>query len=189
MVKIGLKHVVRDADRRGNDRYYFRVKGQKKVRLPGVPGSQEFMEAYQDSLNCSTHNSSDLNRVSECSFAWLCHTYFNSTTFKVELALTSQATRRRILVNLHPAIGEKPFSKIEARHVRVWLDDRADRPEAANGLLKALKALFRFAVNRGLTKHNPVAAISKIKTKTDGHHTWTAAEVQQFEARHPVGTV
>ena len=189
VVKIGLKHVVRDADRRGNDRYYFRVKGQKKVRLPGVPGSQEFMEAYQDSLNCSTHNSSDLNRVSEGSFAWLCHTYFNSTTFKVELALTSQATRRRILVNLHPAIGEKPFSKIEARHVRVWLDDRADRPEAANGLLKALKALFRFAVNRGLAKHNPVAAISKIKTKTDGHHTWTAAEVQQFEARHRVGTM
>ncbi len=189
MVKIGLVHVVRDTDRHGNDRYYFRFKGQRKLRLPGVPGSQEFMEVYQDALKRWRPKPGDLHRVSEGSFAWLCHSYFNSTTFKVELAPISQATRRRILVNLHPAIGEKPFAKIEARHVQAWLDDRADRPEAANGLLKALKALFRFAVGRGLAKHNPVAAISKIRTKTDGHHTWTMAEVQQFEARHPVGTV
>jgi integrase len=44
--------------------------------------------------------------------------------------------RCRILIDLHPAIGDKPFAKIEARHVRVWLDDRAARPEAVNGLLK-----------------------------------------------------
>lgn len=189
MVKIGLKHVVGDADRHGNDRYYFRIKGQKKVRLPGIPGSQEFMEVYQDALNRCRPKPDGFNRVSEGSFAWLCHTYFNSTTFKVELAPISQVTRRRILVNLHPAIGEKPFAKIETRHVQAWLDVRADRPEAANGLLKALKALFRFAVGRGLAKHNPVAAISKIKTRTDGHHTWTAAEVRQFEGCHPIGTI
>lgn len=107
----------------------------------------------------------------------------------MELAPLSQATRRRILVNLHPAIGEKPFAKIEARHVRVWLDDRADRPEAANGLLKVLRALFKFAMDRGIAKRNPVAEISKIKTTTDGHHTWTVAEVHKFEDRHPLGSV
>lgn len=135
MVKIDLKHVVRDIDRHGNDRFYFRVKDQEKVRLPGIPGSEEFMETYQDARRKQTAKAGGLQRVSEGSFAWLCHIYFNSTTFKVELAPLSQATRRRILVNLHTAIGEKPFAKIETRHVRVWLDDRADRPEAANGLL------------------------------------------------------
>ena len=54
MVKIELKHVVRDIDRHGNDRFYFRVKDQEKVRLPGIPGSEEFMEAYQDSLRKQT---------------------------------------------------------------------------------------------------------------------------------------
>ena len=189
MVKIDLKHVVRDIDRHGNDRFYFRVKDLAKVRLPGIPGSEEFMETYQETLRRQTVKAGGLQRVSEGSFAWLCHTYFNSTTFKVELAPLTRNTRRRILINLHPAIGDKPFAKIEARHVRVWLDDRADRPEAANGLLKALRALFKFAVDRGIAKRNPVAEISKIKTKTDGHHTWTISEVHQFEERHALGSV
>jgi integrase len=85
--------------------------------------------------------------------------------------------------------GEQPFAKIEARHVRVWLDDRADTPEAANGLLKALRALFRFAVDRGIAKRNPVAETSIIKTKTDGHHTWTILEVHKFEEHHALGSV
>ena len=54
MVKINLNHVVRDIDRHGNDRFYFRVKDQQKVRLLGIPGSEEFMEAYQDSLRKQT---------------------------------------------------------------------------------------------------------------------------------------
>jgi len=165
----------RDTDRHGNDRFYFRFNGQRKVRLPG---SEEFMEIYQDALKRSSVKVNGLQRVSEGSFASLCHTYFNSTAFKFELAPISQNTRRRILVNLHPAIGDKPFAKIETRHVQAWLDDRADRPEAANGLLKALKALFKFAVARSIARHNPVAAILKIRTKTDGHHTWTVAEVR-----------
>lgn len=54
MVKIDLKHVVRDIDLHGNDRFYFRVKDQEKVRLPGIPGSEEFMETYQDALRKQT---------------------------------------------------------------------------------------------------------------------------------------
>ena len=54
MVKIDLKHVVRDIDRHGNDRFYFRVKDQEKVRLPGIPGSEEFMETYQNALRKQT---------------------------------------------------------------------------------------------------------------------------------------
>ena len=86
MVKIELKHVVRDIDRYGNHRFYFRVKDQQKVRLPRIPGSEEFMETYQDALRKQTGRAGGQQRVSEGSFAWLCHTYFNSTTFKVELA-------------------------------------------------------------------------------------------------------
>ena len=91
MVKIDLKHVVKDTDRHGNDRFYFRFKGQKKVRLPGLPGSEEFMEAYQDALKRCSAKVNGLQRVSEGSFAWLCHTYFNSTAFKVELASSRES--------------------------------------------------------------------------------------------------
>jgi len=46
MVTLHLRFVVSDRDRHGNVRYYFRRKGQKKVRLHGIPGSKEFMDAY-----------------------------------------------------------------------------------------------------------------------------------------------
>jgi hypothetical protein len=68
-VKIDLKHVVRDIDRHGNDRFYFRVKDQQNVRLPGIPGSEEFMETYQEALKRQTAKIGGLRHVSEGSFA------------------------------------------------------------------------------------------------------------------------
>jgi integrase/recombinase XerD len=43
MVTLRLRFVVSDRDRHGNVRYYFRRKGEKKVRLHGIPGSTEFI--------------------------------------------------------------------------------------------------------------------------------------------------
>jgi hypothetical protein len=38
LVRIRLRYVVEDTDRYGNVRLYFRRKGHKKLRLPGLPG-------------------------------------------------------------------------------------------------------------------------------------------------------
>ena len=49
MTKLHLKYV--QAFRSGGDvYYYFRRHGQTRVRLPGLPGSAEFMAAYQAAL-------------------------------------------------------------------------------------------------------------------------------------------
>ena len=40
-------------DRHGHARHYFRKRGLKPVLLPGVPGSAEFMEAYQIALGAA----------------------------------------------------------------------------------------------------------------------------------------
>lgn len=85
-------------------------------------------------------------------------------------------------------VGDKPYARIEARHVREWMDDRADRPEAANGLLKTLKGLFAFAEKRRFVASSPLAQINKVKVSTNGFHTWTVDEVHKFEQFHPIGT-
>jgi integrase len=36
--------------------------------------------------------------------------------------------------------------------------------------------------------HNPVGETETIKATTDGYHTWTEAEIDQFVSRHPLGT-
>ena len=50
VTKIQLKYVAEDIDRHGNVRRYFRREGQRKIRLPGLPGSAEFMDAYRAAL-------------------------------------------------------------------------------------------------------------------------------------------
>ena len=46
MVSLRLKYVVEDVDRHGNVRVYFRRPGFSKIRLNGLPGSEEFQAAY-----------------------------------------------------------------------------------------------------------------------------------------------
>jgi hypothetical protein len=41
-------------DRHGKARFYFRRRGFKQTRLPGLPYSTEFMDAYQAALESSS---------------------------------------------------------------------------------------------------------------------------------------
>ena len=47
---LKLKYIHRFRDRHGKTRHYFRRPGFKGTALPGLPGSAEFMEAYQAAL-------------------------------------------------------------------------------------------------------------------------------------------
>jgi len=51
----------------------------------------------------------------------------------------------------------------------------------------AAKALMAFAVGDGWRQDNPTTGTKRIKSRTDGFHTWTEEEIAQFEAVHPVG--
>jgi integrase len=72
--------------------------------------------------------------------------------------------------------------------VRTLKDRKASTPEAANARLKALRQIFVFGVNSDLVERNPARDVPYIRTGSQGFHTWTIEEVQQYEARHPVGT-
>src|SRR6516162_8827679 len=62
-------------------------------------------------------------------------------------------------------------------------------PVAANQWLVAMRDLMKYAVKRKLIVANPVTGIAKRPSgNPDGHHTWTPEQVEQFRARHPIGT-
>lgn len=48
-MKTGLKFLVRDRDRHGNVRIYFRQNG-RKIRLRGPEGSADFLDDYRHAL-------------------------------------------------------------------------------------------------------------------------------------------
>ena len=84
--------------------------------------------------------------------------------------------------------AELPFARMESKHIREIRDEKRERPEAANGRVKALRSLFSWAKEVDHVKANPTLDILRLKIASEGFHTWPSEEIAQFEARHPVST-
>lgn len=113
--------------------------------------------------------------------------YYASADFK-RLAPVTQKTYRNIIDRFRDSAGALPVAKITAANVRKWVDNRADRPAAANTFLKVFRALMRFAIERDMVKADPTVGVRPVKNQTDGHHTWTEAEIATYEAHWKLGT-
>jgi integrase len=185
-----LKYVVEDTDRHGNVRIYFRKPGLPKVRLHADPGTQAFLDEYRSALHCeATAEPSGVfeRRGNKGTFKWLCEQYYAAAEYK-RLGSRTQYVRRRILDGISEQHGSKPFALLEPRHIRRMRDEKAETPEAANAIVKALRQVFGFAVEYELTTRNPARYIPYLRSGSDGFHSWTMEEVAQFEAHHPVGS-
>src|SRR5262249_34678401 len=55
-------------------------------------------------------------------------------------------------------------------------------------LHKVLRAMMQHALETGLRSDDPTRDVKVIRVKTDGYHSWTESEIEQFEARHIVGS-
>src|SRR5262249_22557894 len=113
--------------------------------------------------------------------------YYASATFK-RLDRSTQAWRRRTLDSIAQKHAHKPVGLMEARHVRQLRDERSDKPSEANKRIKALQALFGWAMENDLVQQNPTLGVRKLKYASMGFHTWTADEIDQFKVRHSVGS-
>ncbi len=200
MVKLPLKYLVKDVDRHGNVRIYFKRAGQAKVRIRGEFGSEEFMTAYDAALRAvptalPPRSLNDARQAPAGSLRWLVAQYIDSADF-ARLGPTTRARRRTMLEGVCKIIGPKsgqplgwkPASAVAERHIFKWRDEKAATPAAATDLVKAFRGLFKWARERKLVTHNPAKDVGYIRVATNGHHSWTIEEVEQFEARHPVGS-
>lgn len=189
--EMKLKYLVEDVDRHGNVRIYFRRKGQPKIRLHATPGTDEFIEEYRRALNGETVRRESESQVKRPpaprgSLRWLVEQYYQSAEFK---RLVRGHVRRAILDEICAEHGDKPYALMEPRHVRRIRDKKAEFPEAANARVKALRQVFRWAMDALDVSRNPAQDVPYIKTGSEGFHTWTVDEVRQFMKRHPRGTM
>jgi integrase/recombinase XerD len=186
-VRIRFKHLVEDRDRHGNVRLYVRVLGRRKVRIRPTFGTDEFMAAYNDAIAGHVSRSRQADNTKPGSFRYVCIRYYASASFKA-LDISTRNWQRRALDEIAQDHGGKPVAMMAPRHVRIIRDARIETPAAANQRVKALRAMFSWANEAEETTVNPTLGVKKLKYVSNGHHTWTADEIEQFNNRHPLGT-
>jgi len=192
MSGIRLKYVHQWVDKRNGGaraRYYFRRPGFKRIPLPGLPGSPEFMDAYQTALAGQPlpRPMIGASRTKAGSISALIVSYFSSTAF-LSLRPATQTTYRNILERFRREHGDKPVALLTRPHINAMLAQRVLTPAAANHWLRLVKALMAYAIEEGWRKDDPTSGIKRVKNRSDGFHTWSEAEIAMFEARHPIGS-
>src|SRR5262245_59876996 len=96
MTRIKLPYVNEYQDRHGRIRRYFRRPGSRSVPLPGLPGSIEFMAAYQAALAIVSPPPPSPKHVVAGSLAAVAAGDFRSAAF-VNLSPTTQQSYRTAL--------------------------------------------------------------------------------------------
>lgn len=181
-------------DRHGKPRFYFRRAHCKMVPLPGLPWAPEFMAVYEQAL-AGQPTQIGSERVIPGTIRALAVSYFNSLDFH-SMKANSQYVRRKIIERFCEEVdkggqkhGDKSAATLQREHVVKLMAARAAKPESANGLRKALRAMMTHAVAVGIRRDDPTQGVRRIKSKSNqGFHRWTEAEIAEFEARHPIGT-
>ena len=162
-----------------------------------TPWTPEFMAAYEAAKGIEFKTSDRSRAALPGTWRWLCVRYFSECAEYKRLDARTQRVRRQILEGtFDEPIAPKserffrdfPLAKMNANAVEVLRDRKLSTPEAANGRVKAMRQVFKWGVAKGHAPFNPAREVAYFKSGSEGFHTWTPEEVQQFEERHPVGT-
>lgn len=191
MPKPRLPHLRREKSRHGRIKWFFRKGNGPRIRLPdeyNTAETSEFMIAYKAALQGEQAQKSPRSRHSQNTLGWLFDMYERSAKF-ASLAEGTQRARSNIIKGIVAKNGHCHLMDITEKSIRQGRERRAATPEAANNFLKTMKAAFAWGVDSGLIDEDPARAVKKIQTQTQGHHTWTAEEIEAFEKRHQTGTM
>lgn len=185
------KYLIETPDRHGNVRLYYRPPGGRWTRLREKPGTAPFDAEYGRAARSEAAPAPTARRIArQGSLRWLVEQYYAAAPFQ-RLDPSTRRVRRRILDQICATAGDYAYAQMEPRDVAKLRDLKAAAPEAANSVVKALRAVFTWASlpEYGLASRNPAAAVAYLKSNNpDGHRTWTEPEAQQYEARHPLGS-
>jgi len=182
------KHCSWNVDRHGTRRVRFRKAGFSTY-LSGVPWGESFMREYGAALEGVEPQRSAIgaSRTLPGSIDALVVSYYGSPEFR-GLKASTATVRRNIIESFRKAHGNKPVARLERRHINDIIGAKSETPQAANNLLKALRLLLNHAIEIGMIGSNPAIGVKRYKSRGEGFHPWSEADVAQFETAYPIGT-
>jgi len=185
MTRLRLPYIHEYCDKDGKLRRYVRRRGFPRVRLPGLPGSPEFMAAYQAAIVGAAPERRA--HAADGTMKALVIDYYRSAAF-ANLRPNSRRVYRIALDAIVRDHGHRYAAELTTdKAAKVIEAVGASRPAMGNLVHSALRAVMDYAVKiKKWRADNPVRGIPRYKTGT--HHTWTEQELTTFEKRWPLGT-
>ena len=171
----------------GNPRFYLRPPGEKQVPMPDAPKEHpKFLTAYAKAL-ASFMGADEIDlRLSapKGSINEAIRDYLRGGDWQT-LSDGTRARRRPDLDRIAESYGQAALRTLRAEHIRADLKGLAPHPR--NNRLKVWRGLMKHAKEAFSLPENPAAAVAKSKTKaTDGHVSWTQADVVKFRKHWPI---
>lgn len=198
-MRVRLPGLLKERHRNGSVRWRVRVEGDKsrRITLPVGPEHSDFLNHYYAGRAGAEWANGDSKTI-ERSLDWLSGRYLDYLSKMVEAGQMSDATlrqRRSVLTRLCDHLdpdgtryGACDMDAPAAAFVAVR-DAWADRPGAADNLIKTVRAVYQWSIERGEIGHNPAAGIAAINRQPKGGATpWTADDLRTFKERWPKGT-
>lgn len=175
-----------ETTRHGQKVWYYRPsKAAKRIRIYAQYGTPEFREAVEAARQ---GRKIEKNKPVSGTLEWLVKEYrAKSGTWQGY----SQATRHKYELILDGMLKEArdiAYVKINQTTITNAMNKRAATPFQANNFLKAVKGLFKWAVQASHMKIDPTANVEPLQTKTTGFHAWTENELEIFEKKYALGT-
>ena len=184
MTSFKLPYVHEFRDRHGKLRRYLRRPGVPRVRIPGLPGSPEFMHAYNGALEGKVALPS--SRYGEGSIGALWTAYCRSASH-INLSDSSKRTYRQIMSPILEQHGHRSVTGMNRQYARQIVESVGlNAPSMANLTIAVMRLLFSFAVENGWRPDNPCRGLRKYKGGE--HESWSDEELRAYEKKWPVGT-
>jgi integrase len=184
MAKLRLKYVNEYIDSTGKVRRYFRRKGKQLGPIPGEVGSDEFMTAYRGYL--AQQPQKPKSSAHADSLTAFIEDFYASRIFTDRKPGTRAAYRSALdpVVKMH---GHRSAVLMTAEHAeRIISKIGESRPGMGNLTRSAMRRVFKLAVKKKRRPDNPFLGIEAYSVGE--HHTWTEAQLQQYEAFWRLGT-
>lgn len=203
-MRVNFPGYVPETLRSGGTRHRVRVQGKRaqRITLPIGPDHPQFQEAYLAARAGETFTLATPEPTKPGSLGWLVAQYLDHLAALVASDSASPLTllqRKGLAADFltHTSTSERshgrayrdlPASIPQAELIRLR-DSLTSTPGKQKNMFKFLRALFKFAVDRGHVAADPAAGVKVITRSKGGTTPWTLDDLAKYRARHPAGTM
>ena len=181
-MSVKLRYVTWETLPSGQIRYRFRRNGTK-VTLTGKPGEPAFHAHYAELLKGTPKPEGPV----QGSVQWLVSLYLENLGSRVKAGLTSSLTLKghiHHLQKLVDAFGEKDANMPRGKLIE-FRDRFTSTPGAADNLMKAISAMYKWAIQRDLVSvDNPTRGVARLNRSSPGFASWVLSDFAKYTDTH-----